>query len=461
MKKYLLAITLVLIGFGLFSNCSNANPIGNEGPSVEGKILYLPNKVFRVPENNDYDDNESEYSHQRKLESENIAIFWAKEYGDNPAQHTLTSKRFDPRAILEECERFYTYYRDTVQMVNKGNSLSDKYKLLFFVIGGDEGTAFGGGAADSIGVMWASSLRIQEKPYGAVAHEMAHCFQYLAKCDGHWAFSTPVEGSAGHSIFEMTAQYMLWQVYPEWLTFENYHLNSFMEKTHYAFLHEANMYHAAQVLEYWSMKQGPDFMGRLWRESLAGEDPVRTYKRLLQIDQKTFNDEMFDGYRRFITWDLPRIEEVAKAYANQHLTRLQPMTDGWFKIAPSHAPQNYGYNAIKLEDFSSGSTVELDFKGVAGMAGYRAVDIENAGWRYGFIAHKNDGTRVYGDIGSANEGKMHFTIPANSKYLWLLVSGAPIEHKVHIIDGREENDEQWPYQVRLKAATIAKTFVID
>jgi hypothetical protein len=224
--------------------------------STDLKKTYIPDKIYRVPEGNDYTNDSSEFSNFRKLESENIVIFWAKEYGSDPAKHESDLKRFDPKAILEECERFYSFYRDSVKLVLRGSSLSDKYKLLFYVIGGDEGTAFGGGAADSVGVMWASSLRVQKKPFGAVAHEMGHCFQYLAKCDGYWAFSGEVEGSKGHSIFEMTAQYMLWQVYPEWLAFENYHLKSYLKKTHYAFLHETNMYHAPHVLEYWASKRG-------------------------------------------------------------------------------------------------------------------------------------------------------------------------------------------------------------
>lgn len=442
---------IVLMGSLLFAHQACSYP---HDPVQKGKQLYLPAQIYRVPENNDYNNKESEFSHFRKVESDNIAIFWAKEYGERPQEHALASKRFDPEAILQECERFYGHYLDVTKMVQRGNSLSDQYKLLFFVIGGDEGTAFGGGAADSVGVMWASSLRLQYKPFGAVAHEMGHCFQYLAKCDGNWAFSSPVEGSQGHSIFEMTAQYLLWQVYPEWMTFENYHLKSYMDKTHYAFLHETNMYHAAQVLEYWSSKRGTDFMGRLWREAVPGEDPVRAYKRLTHTDQKVFNDEIFDASRKFITWDLPRIAQVAKPYANQHITKLVAADDGWVQIATSHAPQNYGYNGIKLTSFLPGKPVELDFKGIAGAAGYRAINVQNAGWRYGFVAHQADGTRIYGDVLSAKIGKSTFTVPENTTNLWLVVTGAPEEHTVHIVDGKDENDEQWPYAIKLKGAAV-------
>jgi hypothetical protein len=50
--------------------------------------------------------------------------------------------------------------------------LSDKYKIILFVIGGKEGTAFGGGTDDKIGMLWTPAARIQKAPYGALAHEL-------------------------------------------------------------------------------------------------------------------------------------------------------------------------------------------------------------------------------------------------------------------------------------------------
>src|SRR5262249_54953303 len=135
------------------------------------------------------------------------------------------------------------------------------------------------------------------------------------RADGAASFS---DGSIG----EMTSQYMLFQVYPEWMTFENYHLTAFMKATHLAFLHEDNRYHSCYPLEYWSEKHGVEFIGKMWREVHRGEDPVMAYKRLTGITQEEFNDEMFDAARHFVTWDMPRIEKVAARYANQHTTSL-------------------------------------------------------------------------------------------------------------------------------------------
>ena len=274
---------------------------------------------------------------------------------------------------------------------------------------------------------------------------MAHSFQFFSRIDsGH--------GPRG-AISEMSAQYMLWHVYPEWMTFENYHLVDLMKKTHYAFLHPINMYHDPYVLEYWSNKHGKEFFGELSRNTRPGEDPVMTYKRLTEVTQEQFNDEMFDASRRFITWDMARIEEVARPYANQHFTVLKEAGDGWYRIDPAHCPQNYGYNGIKLVVPESETSVALEFKGLAGAEGYSAVKTDKASWRYGFLASLKNGDRVYGDVGSDPEGTLTFNVPEQCAYLWLVVMGAPSEHWPVARRRRDASqadpDEQWPYQIRL------------
>jgi hypothetical protein len=74
----------------------------------------------------------------------------------------------------------------------------------------------------------------------------------------------------------------------------------------------------------------------------------------------------------------------------------------------------------------------MDFKGIVGAEGFHTVQPEKAGWRYGFLASREDGSRVYGDTFSKSPGTAEFTVPANTKFLWLVVSGAPTEHWIHV-----------------------------
>ncbi|GGH09020.1 hypothetical protein GCM10007352_14330 [Mucilaginibacter phyllosphaerae] len=428
--------------------------------AATSKTIYYPASAFLVPANNDYTNSNSEFSNSRKSESANLAMFWAKEYGSDPSTYSDATQRFNPATALTALERFYTCYRDTLKFVQKGNSLTDQYKMLTYAFySSTDGTAYGGGVDNKIGVLWTPGVRMNAAPYGALAHELGHSFQYMVHADGAWGYTTVPSGSNSQTIFEMTSQYMLFQNYLNWMTFENYHLTSFMQQTHLAFLHEDNQYHSPYVLEYWSNKRGRDFVGKLWRSAIQGEDPVLTYQRITGLNQAQFNDEMFDAYRHFITWDMARIAIAAKPYANQHVSTLNAAGNGWYRIAESNCPQNYGYNGIKLNVPASGTVLTLNFQGLAGAAGYRSIKVDKAGWRYGFLAVKQDGTRAYGTTYSNATGTATFTVPANTSYLWLIVSGAPTQHWEHLNDGQVNNDEQWPYQVKITGTTINSAMI--
>jgi len=414
------------------------------------KTLYLQEKAGRVPKDNDFNNVESEFCYKRMVQGDNVAIFWSKEYGEDPMTNPDANKRFDAKFALKECERIYDYYVNELKMVRKGSSISDDHKLLVFVFGGNEGTAYGGGIEDKVGALWTPAVRVNKPPYGVLAHEMGHSFQFMSRVDNG---GRDIRGP----IVEMSAQYMLWQVYPEWMTFENGHLIDFMKQTHLAFMHRSNTYHSPFVLEYWSDKHGLEFFGKLCRSSLPEEDPVMTYKRLNLLTQEQFNDEIFDASRKFITWDIKRIEKVAKSYANQHQCALVDIGDGWYRIPATHCPQNYGYNGIKLKVPAAGTQVVLNFKGIAGADGYNNVQPDKAGWRYGFLASLKDGSRVYGNPSKAAAGSATFKVPANTAYLWLVVSGAPTEHW-SVVTGQQAKpgynlEEQWPYQIKLTGTT--------
>ncbi|MFB6340096.1 DUF6055 domain-containing protein [Saccharicrinis sp. FJH62] len=455
-KRYqsVLAVLVFLISF---VSCMNRPKSASDSQQAGlEKVLYIPEKVYGIPDSNDYENPESDFCFQHMVQSENVAIFWHKEYGDDPMANQDTTRRFDAQFALKECERFYDYYVNELKMVEKGHSVTDTFKLLVYVIGGDGGTAFGGGEEDKIGILWTPAVRINKAPYGALAHEMGHCFQYLSRAESG-------KGPRG-AIMEMSAQYMLWHVYPEWMTFENYHLKDFMKGTHYAFLHPQNMYHSPYVLEYWSEKHGKEFFGELCRNTEKGEDPVMTYKRLNELTQEQFNDEIFDASRRFITWDLQRVKKVAHQYANQHFTKLVDDGDGWFRIDSANCPQNYGYNGIKLNVPEAGTKVELVFEGMAGTSGYSSVKPELAGWRYGFLASLENGKRVYGDMGQTASGKLTFKVPKHTEYLWLVVSGAPTEHwPLPMRWGRQKDetpDAQWPYKIKLNGTDPDKGMIL-
>lgn len=463
MKIKELLIILLLTPLMPLSACGDSNtpeieapdPGGKEDPDPDdSKEIYYPSSVWNVAENNNYQSESSQFSIHRMSKTPNLVAFWEKGFGNDPSSTSDTKFRFPLKDMMEESDKMFIFFRDKLKFVEKGKSLTDKYKMTLYIYYNEDGTVYGGGADNKIGVMWLSPGRVKTKPYGAMAHEMGHAFQYMVSVDGGWGYSSSPAGSRGQAIFEMTSQYMLWQYYPDWITFENYHLETFMTNTHKAFLHEDNRYCSPFVLEYWADKHGIDFIGKLWRESKQGEDPVMTYKRLTEIDQEKFNDEILDAGRKFITWDMERVKEASAAYINKHTSAFTSVGNGWYQIAEKRCPQNYGYNGVQLEVPTAGTEVVLDFKGVAGASGFRDVNKDKAGWRYGFVALKENGERVYGDVYSKATGQAKFIVPEKTTHLWLVVTGAPTQHWEHIWDENTGNDEQWPYQIKLTGTTL-------
>lgn len=456
-----------LYSCGCSSNDKTDDPVVPEQPedpdqpTLADKETYLPKGAWNVEEGNDYQNENSQFTVHRMAENENVVAFWEPNFGKDPSNCSNPTFRFPLKELMEETDKMFVFYRDELKFVEKGNSLTDKYRMMMYIYYNEDGTVYGGGIDDKIGAVWLSPNRIQQKPFAAMAHELGHAFQYMVAVDGGLGFMQNATGAGGFSIVEMTSQYMLWQYYPEWIQFENYHLVTFMANTHKPFLHEANAYSSPFVLEYWADQHDKDIVGQVWRKAKKGEDPVMAYKRITNVEQGAFNDEMYDAYRKFITWDMDRIRDVSKQYVNQHSSAVSRAGNDWYQIAHSRCPGNYGYNGIRLDLPSEGNDIILDFNGVAGKSGFNEVNVDKAGWRYGFVAVKENGSRVYSDVFSKTTAQIKYTVPSNTSHLWLVVMGAPTTHWAHDCDGNDDNDAQWPYQFKLTGTSIHNSVKIE
>lgn len=412
------------------------------------------NKIIYIPENDikkhGMDVSDGKFGYDYMVESENLAIFWEKSFGKDPSVNSNKDKRFYPKEILSAGERYFSYFVDKMKYLQKGKSYADKYKMIIWMYDDEERNAYGG-AHDKVGMCWFRPCRLNSYPYCTLAHELGHAFQYISDDDSG-------RGFPGTTLYEYTSQWMLWQVHPDWVTIENYHLNNYMKQTHYALFHEENRYCAPQFLEYWSYKHGLPIVGRLWREALKGEDAASTYMRITKTSQERFNEEIYDAAARFVTWDLPRIESVCSSYANQHQCKLAKADDSWYQIAKEKCPQSYGYNAIRLKVPQGGAEVQLTFEGIAGHKDFYTDAKENAGWRYGFVAVKQDGKRVYGKMNKAVNGvnqAVKFVVPDNTQFLWLVVTGAPDKHMAY--HKKMEKVPEWPYRIKLEGISLHAT----
>lgn len=425
---------------------------------IAQKTVHVPS-TFADPNN-----PSSHWSYERSKESDNWIVFWESGFGTDPNDDPDPELRVDVDNLLEVAEKSFIMNRDSLKFVIKGSSKSDDYKMIALLKYTKDWIANGAGVDSKIGLFTVSARATREQ---TMAHEIGHCFQYQAGADQYpldpgapevgYKYGLGPNGEGGNGWWEQCAQWQAFKVFPE-KQFDD--IGSFTNSAHLHILHEEPRYKKYYIHDYWIYLHGWDFIGRLWRESYFPEDPVDTYKRIIGIDQKQFNNEMYRRAARLTTFDIPHIKERGKDYiASWGTNPLTSTGDGAWKIGSAKCIQNYGFNVVRLNAPASASQVKVCFEGKAGAEGYRAINIQEAGWRYGFVALLKTGKRVYSPMGISNYNKktrsnpldtLSFDVPENCEKLWFVVSGSPQKHWHHQWDDKDSNDEQWPYQVKFE-----------
>jgi hypothetical protein len=415
------------------------------------KAIYLPREL----QSNDFNNDNSEWSYRRMALTPNFAIFWQKGFGTdlaNPPQLEGHDMHVDLPNLEAKLEAFYTYFRDTLQFVKPG-SKSERYRMMVMLNYSLEGTAYGGDYDGVIGALWIAPNRVQDARLNCIAHELGHCFQSQVSCDGDG------EAWGGCGFFEMTSQWMLWQVNPDWITDERYHWEAFTHLTHKAFLHLENIYHSPYVLEAWGQRHGLPFLAELFRQGKRGEDPAQTYMRINNLTAGEFHRQLFEVYRHCVNWDFPRTWANTRPYANRWpQPEWTKQSDGWQQITPAHCPENGGFNVVAIPVPEAGHTVTVDFEGLPAAEGYYTPYPEEAGWIYGFVAVDEAGRASYAPASQAAQGRVAFTEEKGhpTQYLWLVVMAAPRSYHRYVEPDWEEEetakplpDAQWPYRIRI------------
>lgn len=420
------------------------------------KRIYIPTWML----GNVHDVNNN-WSMARSRQSRNWIIFWEPGYGEDPSVLADGNFRVNIDGLLEVAERSFDFYADSLKFITRGRSKTDDYKMIIRLRHTRDWEASGSGVDSTIGLLTLTAWSGQVGGH-TLAHEVAHCFQYQVHCDNNdqngWMYGFGPNASGGNGWWEMCAQWQAFKVFPE-LQFTDGRFVNYLNTAHKDIMHETPRYDNYFIHDYWTFLHGMDFIGRMWNESRRPEDPVQAYIRMTGINQQRFNDEMWDRAARFATWDIPALRTLG---ANRINTRPQPRMNNvgndFWRIDASVCPENYGYNVIRLNPPARATRVSAFFEGVAGMDGFRRNFVTAAGWRFGFVALLNNGTRVYSSLGSPNflnpVDTVHFDAPDQVRQLWLVVTGAPTIHWRHAWDDDDSNDEQWPYQVKFNQTNL-------
>lgn len=456
--------------------------------------------------------SDSKWSFCRSKQSEHFIVFWDIQYGEaglygermgveNTSPATLSKSHpmyVDIDDLLEKAEQFFDTNITKLKMaeLGVGKSYLDDYKMEIYILYQDEWLATGSGYDNVIGALWVNPATCH--PVGStIAHEIGHSFQYQTYCDKVYQgepdnlaygfrYGFGPRGEGGCAYWEQCAQWQSFQDYPDQQF--GHDLNVFKTQYNRHFHHEWMRYASYWLQSYWVEKRGVESYGEIWRKSVLPEDAIKTYTKLYNDgDWSKTADELYDYAARMATFDIEGVREYAgsNVTANHFKTTLFKQKDGYYQVSYASCPSTTGFNIIPLNlPDEEGAVVTADFKGlpvgsalpegdngdfvngdlqtISGTAkSYNNIGTGKEGWRYGFVALKKDGTRVYGDMFSAKEGVASFEVPADAEYLYFVVLGAPTEYRQNEWDDDEKDDDQWPYKVMFSKTDLLGNFEID
>ncbi len=397
MKQYLLTIACSLFALATLAI------------EIPGKKIYIPRDL----RGNDFENDSAQWSYSRMALTDNFVIFWEKGFGkdiNNPPRLEGRPMRVDIENMKQKLERFYQFYRDTLQFIGAGSN-ADKYRMMVMINYSLEGTAYGGDYDEVIGAFWSAPNRLQDMPLNTVAHELGHSFQMQVHCDRKVqakARGERLERWSGGGFFEMTSQWMLWHVNPNWVRDELYHWDAYRRTPHKAFLHWENVYHSPYVLEWWSQNYGLEVIGNIYKEGKGHESPVEVMMRLTKMNASQFNDNLFEAHRHTIFLDFKHARNETRPFAGN-----------WPQLPEAGAPEPGGFDARKLPVPDKGKRIKVEFQG--------HTEDANEGWRYGFVALMDDGTCQYSPIYKKGRARVSYKAPKDKavRELYLVVMNAP------------------------------------
>jgi hypothetical protein len=411
------------------------------------KTLYIPNDWRDTTQHIPWD------SVQRMRQSADFAVFWGPLAGADPTQATDPALRFDPQVMLDSMESVYHDYVDRWGFLPDSGNLA-RYKCIITMNntwpnGLYTGYLYGGGWDNVIGGMWIDPGAATNR--WGMSHEFTHACQYMVPVlyPGH-GFNDPHTGF----FWETHAQFMAWQRNPDGLG--NADMPRALNLTSYtlssARKHYANLYYLNLLKD----RYGLDFIGRIWREAdqTQGEHPFQTIQRLLGLDQGGMNDFFMEHAMRNVTWDYsngPSIRASMATLSDEYLWRptylLDSLGRGHYAIPDRLAPQQYGYNVIRLyptgDSTCTARFIHLVFKGHTDPGAH-------SGWLYGFVGVKADGTATYSDY--FQPGEVTYTFPDGTQSFYLVVMGAPSAFQVHtgLFEIGFPKEFRYPWEIHLE-----------
>lgn len=419
-------------------------------------------------------------SPDRMYQTENFVLYWGDMVGTNPQNASDAGLRFNPKAVADTFEFIFKRYITDLKFINNASTTNfGKYKTPVIILGtfsgGDDrttGFAHASSYSNTIGSMFVHPSAVKDG--GAISHEYAHALQMMMRIQENPGNGTAFAGYdwAG-PFFEGHANFMRAQVYQKWANIDGT-LTRWIQTRYFMWSSNRHHYTNYNLMFYVQEKEGFDFTRRMWAESKNQEHPIETIKRLKGFTQEQLNDYLYGYAAKDVAFDYPiqwnsavnqndnfgkvmrstyqTIKNNLPRYTSRQYTLLDKVagsSDRYF-VNEDWAPQDYGMNIIPVYPTCTGTdkSVTIKFKGHA------EVNINYAGWRYGFVTTKADGTvSRYSPMYSEADGEATFnlntTIEAN---IYFVVFSAPKTHGNYNMDVGYPKTRRYPYELKIANA---------
>lgn len=439
-------------------------------------------------------NNEYTWSKVRSKESDNFICYWDKYYTTEPSK--LSSSNFyyiNVDDLLEKAEYFYSLNVGKLAFCDEASSKVSKYKMMILLNHTTDWVCYGGGYDFTIGALWLNPSTC--KPVGhSVAHEVGHSFQYMCYSDlgGHSGFHDAI--GKGSTFWEQTAQWQAAQAYPElkfdqsWFVFKKAH--------NYAMTHEWMRYQSYWWHYFLAEKHGLDIVGKIWRHPMSkAADANEVYMDLMGYSATDLFREYFEYAMKMATLDLDVCRDEAESYLDTYVYNYVSLGGTKYQVAYSSCPQSTGFNVIPLSVPEAGTEISTEFTSLkstpslasgdpatylngetayvsSGRTKYNSAEsYAYRGFRLGYVALLNDGSRVYSyedsvyckgsSVIRAYSCTTSFVVPENVRKLYMVVVPAPSKYIQHKWDDEYSNDDQWPYTVEFSNTNISGAPIIS
>ncbi|WKL48888.1 DUF6055 domain-containing protein [Flavobacterium pectinovorum] len=443
--------------------------------AIGQKTLFTPTE-WSDPNNEFY----NKVSNTRKYESTNFVVYWGDKVGTNPATYSDSALRFTPKSVTDTLETSFKRYITDLNFINNAPTTNfGKYKIIIMMMNTWNSTdprleafAQASSFSNTIGAMFVHPEATRDG--GALSHEFAHTLQMMMRIQENPGNGTAFAGyDWGGPFFEGHANFMRAQAYSQWAEIDGT-LTRWIQTKHFMWSSTRHHYTNFHLMYYVQEKEGFDFTRRMWAESINEEHPLQTIKRLKGFTQDQLDDYLWGYAQRQPAFDYPiqwnsqinttsnfgktirnvynSIKTNMPRYTSRQytlLTKVAGTTDQYY-TNNDWAPQDYGMNVIPLYPTCTGTQKKVTIK----FKGHTEVNPTQAGWRYGFVTTKADGTVSRYSPMYKTDGEASFTLNTSTETgIFLVVFSAPKVHVNYNMDEGYPKQRRYPYELKIANAT--------